>query len=121
MTDDAKAKEPKYQDSLRGYGYPIMKRDGFICQYCDYDGRGFNHWLQLTIDHILPAHQGGGDDKANLVAACQYCNSATSRMKFKKGMKLEDIVKEKKQYVRERQGEYYEFWTNHVAPNAQGA
>jgi len=43
MTDDIKAKKPKYQDSLRGYGYLIMKRDDFICQYCGYDGRSFNH------------------------------------------------------------------------------
>ena len=118
MTDDIKAKKPKYQDSLRGYGYLIMKRDDFICQYCGYDGRSFNHWLQLTIDHILPARLGGGNDEANLVAACQYCNSATSRMTFEKSMKLEDIVKEKKRRVHDRRNEYHKFWTKNVKENA---
>ena len=59
------ASMPKYSDSLRGYGYDVMLRDNFCCLYCGYDGREFSHWLQLTIDHVLPAHQGGQSDESD--------------------------------------------------------
>jgi 5-methylcytosine-specific restriction endonuclease McrA len=46
----------------------ILRRDDFTCQYC---GRKMRH---LTIDHIIPRHQGGPHTWQNLVAACMPCN-----------------------------------------------
>ncbi|ACF13956.1 HNH endonuclease [Chloroherpeton thalassium ATCC 35110] len=47
----------------------ILRRDNFECQYC---GRTD---LPLTIDHIVPKSQGGGDTWNNLVTACTKCNN----------------------------------------------
>jgi 5-methylcytosine-specific restriction endonuclease McrA len=46
----------------------ILQRDEFMCQYC---GRKMRH---LTIDHVIPRHQGGPHTWQNLVAACSACN-----------------------------------------------
>lgn len=46
----------------------ILRRDGYCCQYC---GRETG---QLTIDHVVPRHQGGQHSWENLVAACPQCN-----------------------------------------------
>ncbi|MCA9949914.1 MAG: HNH endonuclease [Anaerolineales bacterium] len=46
----------------------ILRRDDFTCQYCGRKGR------HLTLDHVVPRHQGGPHTWQNLVAACMYCN-----------------------------------------------
>ncbi len=46
----------------------IFRRDNFTCQYC---GR---QTPNLTIDHVIPRHRGGGHRWDNLVAACPQCN-----------------------------------------------
>lgn len=46
----------------------ILRRDGHRCQYC---GREMS---QLTLDHVVPRHRGGGHSWENLVAACPQCN-----------------------------------------------
>jgi len=46
----------------------VFSRDRNTCQYC---GRQAN---DLTLDHILPRHRGGGHTWENLVAACKSCN-----------------------------------------------
>lgn len=46
----------------------VLRRDDFTCQYC---GRQVRY---LTIDHVIPRHQGGGHSWQNLVAACPPCN-----------------------------------------------
>jgi 5-methylcytosine-specific restriction endonuclease McrA len=46
----------------------ILRRDGYRCQYCGREGGN------LTVDHIVPRHQGGGYCWENLVAACPQCN-----------------------------------------------
>jgi 5-methylcytosine-specific restriction endonuclease McrA len=33
-----------------------------------------NH-LQATAEHLVPRSEGGKDEKANIVAACRFCNS----------------------------------------------
>ena len=53
----------------------ILKRDNYICQYCDSKSNF------MTIDHIIPKDKGGRDLWENLVAACVPCNT-------KKGNKL---------------------------------
>lgn len=46
----------------------ILRRDEYTCQYCGQ--RASN----LTIDHIIPRHMGGGHNWENLVTACPSCN-----------------------------------------------
>lgn len=46
----------------------IFRRDNYTCQYC---GR---HTSDLTLDHVLPKHLGGGHVWTNVVAACPSCN-----------------------------------------------
>ena len=55
----------------------VFVRDRYTCQYCG------NQSHELTIDHIVPRHRGGGHTWENLVAACKTCN-------HRKGGKLLD-------------------------------
>jgi len=50
--------------------FEIFKRDGFRCVYCG------NSPVEtpLHVDHVLPVAEGGTNDPANLVTACQSCN-----------------------------------------------
>lgn len=47
-----------------------IQRGGLLCRYC-----GDPVSADLTIDHVIPRCQGGGDDLNNLVVACRSCNS----------------------------------------------
>lgn len=49
----------------------IYHRDHNRCQYC---GTRFS-LKELTIDHIVPRVQGGGNTWDNLVCACVHCNT----------------------------------------------
>lgn len=94
--------------SLFGYGKAAHERSGGICQLCGC-GAGsdidFDLWRQFTIEHLIGEGQGGyppriraavdqqyghlaPEDRmdlakriheANIVTACQFCNSTTSR------------------------------------------
>lgn len=55
----------------RAYG-AVYARDGRACRYC-------GAAADLTIDHVVPRIQGGGDDLGNLVVACRACNYRKSR------------------------------------------
>jgi Restriction endonuclease len=46
----------------------IFLRDGFLCQYCGKTTK------DLTLDHVMPRHRGGGHHWENVVAACKICN-----------------------------------------------
>ncbi len=46
----------------------IFVRDQHTCQYCGKTGN------DLTLDHVVPRHRGGGHTWENLVAACRTCN-----------------------------------------------
>ncbi|HEX2033798.1 MAG TPA: HNH endonuclease [Chloroflexota bacterium] len=46
----------------------VFMRDNYTCQYCGSRGR------DLTIDHVVPKHRGGGHSWDNLVSACRQCN-----------------------------------------------
>jgi 5-methylcytosine-specific restriction endonuclease McrA len=46
----------------------IFVRDRYTCQYCGKQTR------DLTIDHVMPRHRGGGHSWDNLVSACRACN-----------------------------------------------
>jgi len=47
----------------------ILKRDGFICQYCGKNSQ------PMTIDHVIPKSFGGRESWENLVCACEKCNT----------------------------------------------
>jgi 5-methylcytosine-specific restriction endonuclease McrA len=49
----------------------LFARDKNRCQYC---GKHFST-SELTLDHVLPRSQGGGDSWENLVCACVRCNA----------------------------------------------
>ncbi len=61
----------------------IFARDNYTCQYCGIQSR------DLTIDHIVPKHHGGGMHWDNLVACCRRCNTRKGdKMLPQSGMKL---------------------------------
>ena len=49
----------------------LYARDKNKCQYC---GKRFSA-NELTLDHIVPRVQGGGNSWSNLVCACLRCNT----------------------------------------------
>jgi len=46
----------------------VFNRDHYTCQYCGKETR------QLTLDHVIPRHQGGEHTWENVVSACIRCN-----------------------------------------------
>ncbi len=56
----------------------VFQKDGFRCVYCGFDGRSFEGWRFLVVDHFRPRSKGGADDLDNLVTACMSCNSMKS-------------------------------------------
>jgi 5-methylcytosine-specific restriction endonuclease McrA len=44
----------------------ILRRDGYICQYCGQEAN--------TVDHVIPRKLNGLDTDDNLLAACSRCN-----------------------------------------------
>lgn len=77
-------------DRLPAQGVKLNRRNLFArdrnqCQYC---GKHFPT-ADLSIDHVLPRAQGGGDTWENLVCACIWCNAKKGgRTPFQAGMKL---------------------------------
>ena len=57
---------PRLERKLTRLG--VFHRDRYTCQYCDKESR------QLTIDHVIPRHQGGQHQWENVVSACPSCN-----------------------------------------------
>jgi hypothetical protein len=94
--------------SLLGYGRLVHERSGGICAWCGLgkDAVDFDHWRQFSVDHVIPTNALGEkgwaifserfpclpDDQLkllyqrineiNLVTACNFCNSMTSRMRI---------------------------------------
>jgi 5-methylcytosine-specific restriction endonuclease McrA len=63
----------------------IYARDGNLCQYC---GKTFAT-KELTLDHVKPRVQGGGNAWTNLVCACVKCNARKGgRTPEQAGMRL---------------------------------
>jgi 5-methylcytosine-specific restriction endonuclease McrA len=59
-------KRPRPQPKLTRL--EIFNRDHYTCQYCGKQSH------QLTLDHVMPRHQGGRHTWENLVSACAACN-----------------------------------------------
>ncbi|MCL4552796.1 MAG: hypothetical protein M1305_04500 [Candidatus Marsarchaeota archaeon] len=107
MSDRQYRYDPKGCQSLLGYGRAVHARSGGVCEYC---GLGkervdFSVWRQLSVDHVVPVKLFSGRgrtlrsvfpklpnvelrklakeiNRINLVTACNFCNSMTSRMDF---------------------------------------
>jgi len=61
----------------------VLLRDKHTCQYCGKRSRN------LTLDHVIPRRQGGGQSWENIVAACIPCNHVKAgRTPQEAGMKL---------------------------------
>lgn len=54
----------------------IYLRDGLACCYC---GHSCEQGAQLTLDHVRPARNGGGNKATNLATACDRCNRAKGK------------------------------------------
>lgn len=52
----------------------IFERDKYICHYCGEKVTPEN----VTLDHLIPQHKGGGHTKENLKTSCLVCNSIKS-------------------------------------------
>lgn len=61
---------PKKLDGVRFCRENIYIRDNYTCQYCAVKFT----FKELTIDHVLPASQGGQKIWTNVVTACRCCN-----------------------------------------------
>jgi hypothetical protein len=94
-----------------------FERCHFTCVYCGFDGRAFDAWMQLSIDHLRPRSSGGTDERENLVAACGQCNSITCKMKFPPELSLSEILEQKRTYVIQSRRGYYQRWMEEVAPH----
>jgi hypothetical protein len=59
--------------------FAILSRDTFRCRYC---GRSADDGAVLQVDHVIAVANGGSDDAANLVTACQDCNLGKSSLEI---------------------------------------
>ena len=62
--------KPKRIDGVRFCRENVYIRDLFMCQYCCVKFAA----KDLTIDHVVPASQGGPKNWTNVVTACRACN-----------------------------------------------
>ncbi len=85
----------------------IFSRDRHTCQYC---GRQSS---DLTLDHVVPRHRGGGHTWENLVAACKGCN-------HRKGGKTLDEARLRLQRIPfEPRSDVYSLFVPYLAGRAQ--
>ena len=111
-----------FADSLRGYGFPIHRRDSFRCQYCGLDGSRWPHWLSLSVDHLLPQGHPSREDDDFKVTACRFCNEADNqffRKAEERGLRFDkmtpkDLIKQRRPYVQKVRRDYRVFWETKV-------
>jgi hypothetical protein len=118
---------PGFTDALRGYAFPIHKRDGFKCRYCGLDGtQSFANWLSLSWDHLLPKGYSNRDHHDYIVTACMFCNTADNRyfdqaekrgLQFE-GLTPEELITQRLSYVERTRKNYQVFWEENVRPKA---
>lgn len=115
---------PLFTDSLRGYAFPVHRRDDFTCRYCGLDGKkSLDHWLALSWDHLLPKGHPDRDQQDYIVTACSFCNTADNRyFDFAEqrglvfdGKSPEEFVDQRKPYVMATRDRYRQFWVENVA------
>lgn len=116
-----------FDDSLRGYAFPVHKRDGFKCRFCGLDGtESFENWIRLSWDHLLPKDHPHRNDLDFIVAACMFCNTADNwyfktseerKLKFD-GMSPQQLVEQRMPYVTKVRDDYRAFWEQNVSPSS---
>jgi len=74
----------------------VLKRDGFICQYCGYNPRYYVNLIPLHVDHIIPFSYGGNNSMNNLVCACRQCNNYANDRVFNDFLDKKTYIKEKR-------------------------
>ena len=52
----------------------VLRRDGHKCARCDKSG------CRLTMHHIMPRGEGGGDNVENLITLCVPCHDLVERV-----------------------------------------
>ncbi len=118
----------KFIDSLRGYAFPIHKRDQYVCQYCGLDGRtSFEAWLTLSLDHLLPKGHPERNNPEYTVTACQFCNTADNRYfdhAEKRGLMFlnlnrEELITQRRPFVLRTRQSYHLFWEEHVSTESR--
>lgn len=66
----------------------VFRRDHHTCQYCGKKNK------DLTIDHVIPRHQGGQQNWENVVTACSSCNHKKGGRSLREtGMRLQKTPK----------------------------
>ncbi len=118
---------PGFTDALRGYAFPVHKRDGFKCRYCGLDGTlSLANWLSLSWDHLLPKGYPSRDNLDYIVTACMFCNTADNRyfdQAEKRGLRFDgltpnELIDQRRSYVERTRKSYQDFWEKHVHPKA---
>lgn len=94
----------------------LYERFSFRCAYCGFDGRPFENWLLLEIDHINPSSKGGTDEDQNKVVCCHPCNRSTNHYSPTQGATREQMINEMIAHIRDRREAYLELWKRSVVP-----
>jgi 5-methylcytosine-specific restriction endonuclease McrA len=84
----------------------VIHRDGRKCRYC---GRAVQerpnpHKARaddLTIDHVVPRHMGGGSTVDNMVVACHKCNHEKDRTLLPEKQRMELVAQNLAYYMQE--------------------
>ncbi len=100
---------PDSATSRRGYGMKVFQRDNYTCQYCGFDGRSFDGWLFLSVDHVVRVADGGANEPSNLITACRACNDFINRT-------TASGLDEKKRGIGRRREVQRVFWEANVQP-----
>lgn len=71
--------EIKQRDVKRPTRRVLFARDNYMCQYCGFQATPGKAGVQLTVDHVKPAHMFKTRSAAtyweNVVSACKDCNT----------------------------------------------
>jgi 5-methylcytosine-specific restriction protein A len=63
----------------------ILKRDGYRCVLCG------SRWM-VSVDHIVPRSQGGGDEDSNLRVLCRVHHTAKTQAEALEGRKRANLA-----------------------------
>jgi 5-methylcytosine-specific restriction endonuclease McrA len=89
--------------------HEVFRRDSFQCVYCGFDGRSFDAWTFLQVDHFIPRSLGGLDCLDNLKTACIICNQM-------KGAKTWASVEAAKSETATWRAQMRAHWQKHIEP-----
>jgi 5-methylcytosine-specific restriction endonuclease McrA len=84
-------------------------RDGFKCVYRGFDGRTFNGWAFLQVDHFKPKSRFGSDEPENRVTACVVCNNMKGGAEFA-------TLEEARAAIQLWWAQMREYWKKNVKP-----